>query len=104
MPVDDSLAKGNLIYDTAIKYMQQPIPAPTQPQPVTKSNDDLFGEYVAGQLKLKDDQKSKILIKAKINNFFLMYQLEHHSPPQTPFTQNSQIHSQDLNFVPISSY
>ena len=55
------------MYDAAIQFMQQPPPPPPQ----AKGDEDLFGEYVASQLKLINDLRSKLIIKARINNLFL---------------------------------
>ena len=54
------------MYDAAIQFMQQPPPPPPQP----KADEDLFGEYVASQLKLINDLRSKLIIKARIDNLF----------------------------------
>ena len=79
------------MYDAAIQFMQQPPPPPPQP----KGDDDLFGEYVASQLKLINDPRSKLLIKARINNLFLTQQMEQ-IPPAAPSAQlNNQFLSQD---------
>lgn len=88
---EESTAKRNLMYDAAIQFMQQPPPPPRQP----KGDEDLFGEYVASQLKLITDLRSKLFIKARINNLFLMQQMEQ-IPNAAPAAQvNNQFLSQD---------
>lgn len=71
---EETTAKRNLMYDAAIKFMQQP--QPIQATPVSLSDEDLFGQYVSSQLKLILDPQSKLNIKVKINNLFLMQQME----------------------------
>ena len=89
---EETLLKRKQMYDPAIQFMQQPPPAPPQP----KSDEDLFGEFVASQLKLINDHRCKLFIKAKINNLFLTQQMEQISaaaPSSTPL--NNQFFSQD---------
>lgn len=64
-------SKRSLMYDAAIQYMQQN-PGPATPPP--PSDEDMFGQYVASQLKLLDNY-SKLQIKAQINNLFLSHQM-----------------------------
>ena len=59
--------KCNLMYEAAIKYMQQP-----QVTQASMTDEDMFGQYVASQLKLIPDAN----IKARINNLFFMQQME----------------------------
>ena len=79
---DDTKTNPNLVYETAIQFMQQAPPPPPQDE----GADDLFCEYVAGQLKLVTDTRSKLLIKARINNLFVTQQMEQ-IPPAAPSVQ-----------------
>ena len=85
LDVDESSAKRSAMYDAAIRFMQQPPP----PAPKPKDEEELFGEYVAGQLRLVADPRAKLLIKARINNLFLMQQMEQ-VQPTTPSQVNNQ--------------
>ena len=69
--VEEANTKHNLMYITAIKYMQQP-----QVTQASMTDEDMFGQYVATQLKLIPDAKIKLNIKARINNLFFMQQME----------------------------
>ena len=71
---DGTNAARKLMYETAIKFMQQEVQPTPPPQPVT--DEDMFGQYVASQLKLISDPQAKLNIKLKINNLFLMHQME----------------------------
>ena len=66
------------MYQTAIQFMQQLHPPPPQ----INSNDDLFGDYVAGQLKLITD----LQIKATMKKNYFMQQMEQ-IPPEAPSIQ-----------------
>lgn len=68
---EEANTKRNLMYDAAIKYMQQP-----QVTQASMTDEDMFGQYVASQLKLIPDAKIKLNIKASINNLFFMQQME----------------------------
>ena len=68
---EEANTKRNLMYEAAIKYMQQP-----QVTQASMTDEDMFGQYVASQLKLIPDAKIKLNIKARINNLFFMQQME----------------------------
>ena len=71
---DDTNAARKLMYETAMKFMKQEVQHTPPPKPVT--DEDMFGQYVASQLKLISDPQAKLNIKLKINNLFLMHQME----------------------------
>ena len=78
---DELNIKRSQMYEAAIEFMRQPAPpamAPVQPPPLT--DEDMFGQYVASQLKLLD-ATSKLRIKAQINNIFFMQQLHEIEAP-----------------------
>lgn len=83
---DDTNAKRKLMYETAIKFMQQEVQPPPPPQPAT--DEDMFGQYVASQLKLIADPQAKLNIKVKINNLFLMQQMEATMPVNQYFNMS----------------
>lgn len=68
---EEANTKRNLMYDAAIKYIQQP-----QVTQASMTDEDMFGQYVASQLKFIPDAKIKLNIKARINNLFFMQQME----------------------------
>ena len=63
----DMNAKRAQMYEAAISFMQQPDPVAVAKPPPT--DEDMFGQYVASQLKLLD-AKTKLRIKVQINNLF----------------------------------
>ena len=89
------------MYEAAINYMKQSSPVATAKLPPT--DEDMFGQYVASQLKLLDC-KTQLHIKVQLNNLFLNEQfneMENVIPLNQQFNvpnfQRAQPQLQDTN-------